>query len=100
MAGTDRRKQNLYFSNSMVDEIRVVAARLDRSLSWVVQKAWKVARDRVVATPSANAAPEARTVRKLVPEILARKQDDERLETPGLSWQLLGGPCFHRPFSS
>jgi len=59
MAGTDRRKQNLYFSNSMLDEIRLVATRLDRSMSWVVQKAWKVARDRIVATPSANAAPEA-----------------------------------------
>jgi len=31
MAGTDRRKQNLYFSNSMLDEIRLVATRLDRA---------------------------------------------------------------------
>jgi uncharacterized small protein (TIGR04563 family) len=59
MAGTDRQKQSLYFPQQMLDEIRSAAARMDRSLSWIVKKAWKIARARVMAIPSANAAPEA-----------------------------------------
>ena len=57
MASTDRRKQCVYFSDTMLDEIKFEAARLDRSMSWVVQTAWKVARGRIMATPSANDAP-------------------------------------------
>ena len=38
---TDKRKQSLYFPESMLQEIKEEAARLDRSLSWVVQRAWK-----------------------------------------------------------
>ena len=43
-ARSDKRKQSLYFPESMLDEIKEEAARLDRSLSWVVQRAWKMAR--------------------------------------------------------
>jgi uncharacterized small protein (TIGR04563 family) len=39
-----KRKQNLYFAEQMLDEIKDEAARLDRSLSWIVQRAWKCAR--------------------------------------------------------
>ena len=41
---TDKRKQSLYFPESMLQEIKEEAARLDRSLSWVVQRAWKISR--------------------------------------------------------
>jgi len=58
MAEKDKRKQSLYFSDAMLDEIRSEATRMDRSLSWVVQKAWKFARGRMMATPSANDAPD------------------------------------------
>jgi uncharacterized small protein (TIGR04563 family) len=54
MAGTDRRKQSLYFTDQMLDEIRSEAARLDRSMSWVIQKAWKLARIQIMTMPSAN----------------------------------------------
>ena len=54
MAGSDRRKQNLYFPESALDEIRSEAARLNRSMSWVIQKSWKFARLQVIAIPSAN----------------------------------------------
>jgi uncharacterized small protein (TIGR04563 family) len=49
MAGqkTDKRKQSLYFPGPMLDEIAAEARRLDRSLSWVVQRAWKSARDEI-----------------------------------------------------
>ena len=38
--GSDKRKQSLYFPESMLQEIKDEAARLDRSLSWIVQRAW------------------------------------------------------------
>ncbi|MCP4678649.1 MAG: TIGR04563 family protein, partial [Deltaproteobacteria bacterium] len=43
MAKTDKRKQSLYFPEDMLNEITTEAARQDRSLSWIVQKAWKIA---------------------------------------------------------
>ncbi len=57
MAVRDRRKQSLYFSEGMLDELRFEAGRLDRSVSWLVQKAWKMAREQLMTIPSANEAP-------------------------------------------
>jgi uncharacterized small protein (TIGR04563 family) len=51
---TDKRKQSLYFPESMLTEIKEEAARLDRSLSWVVQRAWKIARLEIKKLPSVN----------------------------------------------
>lgn len=51
---TDKRKQSLYFPESMLQEIKEEAARLDRSLSWVVQRAWKLARLEIKRLPSVN----------------------------------------------
>lgn len=51
---TDKRKQSLYFPESMLQEIKDEAARLDRSLSWVVQRAWKIARMEIKKLPSVN----------------------------------------------
>jgi uncharacterized small protein (TIGR04563 family) len=59
MAGTDKRKQSLYFTEETLAEIEFQAARLDRSLSWIVQAAWKVARREIRSTPGANDRPEA-----------------------------------------
>ncbi len=41
---SDIRKQSVYFQDEMLAEIRAEAARLDRSISWVVQRAWKAGR--------------------------------------------------------
>ena len=54
MAGTDKRKQSLYFPEEMLKEIQEEANRQDRSLSWVVQQAWKIARERIKAFPAVN----------------------------------------------
>ena len=35
---TDKRKQSLYFPDTMLTEIQREADRLDRSLSWIVQR--------------------------------------------------------------
>ena len=54
MAGTDKRKQSLYFPEDMLKEIQDEAARQDRSLSWIVQQAWKIARSDIARFPSVN----------------------------------------------
>jgi uncharacterized small protein (TIGR04563 family) len=54
MPGTDKRKQSLYFPEDMLNEIQMEANRQDRSLSWIVQQAWKIARDRIKAFPAVN----------------------------------------------
>src|SRR5436309_13715517 len=54
MAGTDKRKQSLYFPEDMLREIQEEANRQDRSLSWVVQQAWKIARGEIMRFPSVN----------------------------------------------
>ena len=54
MATSDKRKQSLYFPEDMLTEIRGEAARQDRSLSWIVQKAWKIARTELAKYPSAT----------------------------------------------
>lgn len=48
----DKLKQSLYFPGKMLVEIRQEATRLDRSLSWVVQRAWIFAKRQVKALPS------------------------------------------------
>lgn len=54
MSKTDKRKQSLYFPEDMLQEIMGEATRQDRSLSWIVQKAWKIARKEICSYPSVN----------------------------------------------
>ncbi len=54
MPGTDKRKQLLYLPEDMLLEIMREANRLDRSLSWTVQRAWLIARADVQKFPAAN----------------------------------------------
>jgi uncharacterized small protein (TIGR04563 family) len=51
---SDKRKQSLYFPETMLDEIQKEAGRLQRSLSWVVQRAWKHARKEIKQIPGSN----------------------------------------------
>jgi uncharacterized small protein (TIGR04563 family) len=51
---TDKRKQSLYFPEAMLDEIQKEAQRLQRSMSWVVQRAWKHARKEIKGIPGSN----------------------------------------------
>ena len=57
MAGSDKRKQSLYFPEDMLKEIQDEATRQDRSLSWIVQQAWKLARKDIQRYPSINDIP-------------------------------------------
>ena len=51
---TDKRKQSLYFPEEMLSEIKREALRQDRSLSWIVQQAWRIAREDIRKFPSIN----------------------------------------------
>ena len=61
MSKSDKRKQSLYFPEEMLREITAEAARQDRSLSWIVQKAWKIARRDIMKYPSVNEPDEIET---------------------------------------
>ncbi len=63
MSTTDSRKQSLYFPAEMLEEIQKEANRQDRSLSWIVQQAWRIARVQMKKMPSVNDAT-ANDVRK------------------------------------
>jgi uncharacterized small protein (TIGR04563 family) len=49
---SDKRKQSLYFPEEMLKEIGAEATRQDRSLSWIVQRAWKAAYKDIRSIPS------------------------------------------------
>ncbi|MBL0214066.1 MAG: TIGR04563 family protein [Myxococcales bacterium] len=57
MANADKRKQSLYFPDEMLTEIQHEAARLDRSLSWIVQQGWRLARTKLKEFPSSTEEP-------------------------------------------
>jgi len=50
----DKRKQSLYFPEEMLEEIKLEAMRQDRSLSWIVQQSWKIAKPTIQQFPSVN----------------------------------------------
>jgi len=58
MAGTDKRKQSLYFPESMLQDIQLEATRLDRSLSWIVQRCVKIGLSEIRKLPSVNDIPD------------------------------------------
>ena len=69
MANSDKRKQSLYFPEEMLEEIKREAERQDRSLSWIVQKAWNIAKTDIAKYPSVN---EDAVVRQTTPGIASR----------------------------
>jgi uncharacterized small protein (TIGR04563 family) len=60
-----KKKVTLYFSAGMLDETQREAIRQDRSISWIIQAAWRIARDEVQRLPGyggqAGAEPAAET---------------------------------------
>lgn len=60
---SEPRKQSLYFPEEMLRDIQAEALRQDRSLSWIVQRAWRVARARMAQLPAAASATPPREVR-------------------------------------
>jgi uncharacterized small protein (TIGR04563 family) len=56
VASFEKRKQSLYFPESLLGEIMREAVRLDRSLSWVVQRAWRIASQEIAKFPAVDHA--------------------------------------------
>ena len=60
-----KKKVTLYFSAGMLDETQREAIRQDRSISWIIQAAWRIAREEVQRLPGyggqAGAEPPAPT---------------------------------------
>jgi len=48
---TPKKKVTLYFSSGMLDETQREAIRQDRSISWIIQAAWRIAREEVQRLP-------------------------------------------------
>jgi uncharacterized small protein (TIGR04563 family) len=52
MISYEKRKRSLYLPDEYLSEMLHEAKRQDRSLSWIVQQAWLVARDDIKKLPS------------------------------------------------
>jgi uncharacterized small protein (TIGR04563 family) len=52
---TPKCKQSLYFPDDVLTQIQAEAIRQDRSLSWIVQQTWRLAREEVSRLPTPNA---------------------------------------------
>lgn len=48
------RKQSVYIPADMGAELESEMQRLDRSKSWLIQRAWKLAKSQIMAMPGAN----------------------------------------------
>lgn len=48
---SDKRKQSFYFPQLMLEEIQKESIRQDRSLSYIIQCAWREARKTIMSYP-------------------------------------------------
>lgn len=51
---SQKRKVTLYFNSAMLAETQKEAIRQDRSVSWIIQAAWRIARDEVKHMPASG----------------------------------------------
>jgi uncharacterized small protein (TIGR04563 family) len=49
----DSRKCSVYFPHELLEELKRESERLDRPIAWLVQQAWRLARDEMKQLPSA-----------------------------------------------
>ncbi len=57
-----KKKVTLYFNAAMLAETQKEALRQDRSVSWIIQAAWRLARDEIRRMPGALAGGATRPV--------------------------------------
>ena len=53
-----KKKVTLYFSANMLGETQTEAIRQDRSISWIIQAAWRIAREDIRRLPGYGQASE------------------------------------------
>jgi uncharacterized small protein (TIGR04563 family) len=71
----EKQKQSLYFPEETLREITREANRLDRSLSWTVQQAWRLAREEIKKLPGTGWAGAARGDPAVAPPPEPRTED-------------------------
>ncbi len=49
-----KKKLTLYFPEDMLEETKAEAERQDRSISWIIQRAWMIAREQMQQYPGVN----------------------------------------------
>jgi uncharacterized small protein (TIGR04563 family) len=52
-----KKKVTLYFNAGVLGETQHEAIRQDRSISWIIQAAWRIARDEVRRLPGYSQSP-------------------------------------------
>ena len=52
MGSGQTRRQALYFPSDMLAELQGESGRQDRSISWLIQQAWRIARTELHRIPS------------------------------------------------
>lgn len=50
----DKKKQSLYFPVEMLSEMQNEADRQERPLSWIMQQAWKLSREKIKDYPGVD----------------------------------------------
>jgi uncharacterized small protein (TIGR04563 family) len=67
-----KKKVTLYFSSGMLEETQREAIRQDRSISWIIQAAWRTARDEVRKLPGVGNVTLPPPSPTLLPSLAAR----------------------------
>lgn len=49
-----KKKLTLYFPEELLDETKAEAERQERSISWILQTAWRIARTEITTYPSVD----------------------------------------------
>ena len=81
MARIEKQKQSLYFPEDMLREIMKESVRIDRSLSWTVQQAWRLAREELRKLPAvAERGPAAQVPRYGAADGPPRRPSNQVLE--------------------
>src|SRR5689334_12401674 len=79
---SQKKKVTLYFNANMLLETQKEALRQDRSVSWIIQAAWRLARDEVRLAPAALSATPAPTTDRPLPSAAAPELDDSTTPPP------------------
>jgi len=73
---SQKRKVTLYFNSAMLGETQKEAIRQDRSVSWIIQAAWRIARDEVKRMPTSGLSiPQTSAIPGEAPMSLAPPRD-------------------------
>jgi uncharacterized small protein (TIGR04563 family) len=90
VAGQSRR-QALYFPTEMLGELQAQAMRQDRSISWLIQQAWRIGRTELQRVPGTTDYLAGRSVEHGAPAPGAADAAPHRSELPSGSVALAEG---------